>query len=175
MQPGASLRYKSGTALNIKRKRNHGNLLRSRVICDIRSYQILTNSSFDRSSPRDEVWPLYAMRIAANSPCEVLCKFFEIKFQHDSSGTVWHKCLCLVRTCIYYLDLRPIDKAHAWHKWHGPKPSMEGAGSIRSKTMVVRQMGHMEILECREPAARLPTPESKSGQPTRKGIQLRCQ
>ena len=141
-----SQRYKSSTALNIKRKRNHGNLLRSRVIFDIRTYQILTNSSFDRSSPRDEVWPLCAMRIAANFPCEVLRKFFEINFQHDSGGTAWHKCLCLVRTCLYYLDLHSIDMAHAWHKWHGPKTSMEGAGSIRSKTMVVRQMGHMECL-----------------------------
>ena len=142
----ASLRYKSGTALNIKRKRNHGNPRRSRAIFNMRSHQILPDPSFDRSSPLDEVWPLHAMRLAANSPCEVFRYNFEICFHHDSSGTLWCKLVCVVCTCIYYLDLHSIDKAHDGTPSAHAKNSMEGDGSIRSKTMVVRQMGHMECL-----------------------------
>ena len=45
-------------------------------------------------------------------------------------------------------NLHSIDKAHDGTPTAQAKNSMEGAGSIRSKTMVVRQMGHMECMPC---------------------------
>ena len=128
---------KNVVAVNIKRRREHGNLLRSRVIFNIRSDQIGSDSSFDRSSSLDEIWALAAMKFEERFTSEVFRYNFEIRFHHDSSGTLWYKCLCLGSTCMYYLDLHSIRKTHARHKRTHRKTTMEGPGSIRSKTMVV--------------------------------------
>ena len=124
-------------ALNIKRRRDHSNLLRSREIFNIRSNQILPDPSFDRPSSLDEIWALAAMKFEERFTCEVFRNTFEIRFHHDSSGTLWYKCLCLGSTCMYYLDLHSIRKAQSIYNHHCVKTLMEGPGSIRSKTMVV--------------------------------------
>ena len=112
-QLAVPLRYNCVVPVNIKRRREHGNLLRSRVIFNIRSDQIGSDPSFDRSSSLDEIWALAAMKFEERFTCEVFRNTFEIRFHHDSSGTLWYKCLCLGSTCMYYLDLHSIRKTHA--------------------------------------------------------------
>ena len=60
-----SLHYKNVVPVNIKRRRGRGDLLRSRVIFNIRSDQIGSDPSFDRPSSLDKIWALAAMKFNA--------------------------------------------------------------------------------------------------------------
>ena len=95
MRHGASgpdpLHCKNVVPVNIKRRREHGNLLRSRAIFNIRSNQILPDPSFDRSSSLDEIWALAAMKFEERFTCEVFRNTFEMHFHHDDGVALCYK------------------------------------------------------------------------------------
>ena len=66
------------------------------------------------------------MKFEERFTCEVFRNTFEIRFHHDSSGTLWYKCLCLGSTCMHYLDLHSIRKAQSIYNHHCVKTLMEG-------------------------------------------------